>query len=121
MRFNSSYNVIVGPIDMPCSGTGSAGPWTAGACGNSEIWGWVSWVEDWARTVSIKAWQPSMHVCRWAVLGKACEAPSHAQGNSGSSAGEKRTLELQPTALHAASTAIVGICALVCMHASQHM
>lgn len=70
-RFNSSYNIIVGPIDMPCSGTGSAGPWTAGACGNSEIWGWASWVEDWARTVSIKTWQPSMHASRWAVLGKA--------------------------------------------------
>ncbi len=50
--FTSANNVIVGPVDVPCSGRTKLGAWSSRTCGFSDVHGWAIYVDTWAKEVS---------------------------------------------------------------------
>ena len=74
--FNQSSNIIVGPINLPC--TNSKYLYDFKYCSNSEIYGWASHAEDYARTVlkiPVDKYRHRLFMlpeginCKWAGLG----------------------------------------------------
>lgn len=52
VRLREEDTLVVGPIQVPCSGNTSwGGAWTASKCGENEIVGWAQYAEEVARTV----------------------------------------------------------------------
>ncbi|GAX73434.1 hypothetical protein CEUSTIGMA_g886.t1 [Chlamydomonas eustigma] len=78
VSFSSANNLIVGPIDLPCTGVTNYGAnWSAGSCGTNDILGWAQYCENYAtQTLGIDLTKyirhililPIMDACGWAGL-----------------------------------------------------
>ena len=52
---------MLGPIPVPCNGTGSMGPWNANECTGAEIYGWAEYGEQYVQRVRARG-EPGRHV-----------------------------------------------------------
>lgn len=50
--FRPENNIIIGPIDVPCSGVRADGvtPWSSTSCSTNDRYGWAEWTEAYVRT-----------------------------------------------------------------------